>query len=383
MKRIRLTLTLLVAAACGCSTPKQQLRQIGELPPGTFQVAWEADPKTRSVSAFYLAGDLLFVYDKNNTVTAYDFNGSLKFKAAVGEPGDLLGAPIVQADRILFPTTGTVEIWTKSGVKTKAITLPQPVRSPGVANGDVVYFGADSEQGGRLAAVDISRQYNLNRWTVLTGIISTKPAYVDGVLYCPTQDGRVYAINQDRTPLWPSGPEMKEGIFQTDGKIITALKADETGVFVPSTDTKLYCLNPATGRIKWTYYAGTSLTTSPSLTADTVYQYVDGTGLVALAKKTTEVNATPKWILPEGVQLVADDGKYAYVRTGSGGVVAVDKAAGKPAFSTQRSDLVKAVTTQDPKNPAAFGLTRSGTLICIRPVLKTGVVGELAMLNER
>ena len=382
MKRIRLTLTLLLAAACGCSTPKKQVRQIGELPPGTFEVAWEADPKAKSVSAFYLVGDLLFVFDKSNTVTAFDFNGSLKFRATVGEPGDVLGMPIVQPDRILFPTTGTVELWTKNGIKTRTVTLPQPVRSPGVAVGDIVYFGADSEQGGRLAAVDLSRPYNLNRWTVLTGLIGTKPAYVDGVLYCPTQDGRVYAINQDRTPLWPSGPEMKEGIFQTDGKIIAALKADETGVFVPSTDTKLYCLNPGTGRIKWTYYAGASLSTSPSLTADMVYQYVEGTGLVALVKKNPEPNAMPKWVLPEGVQLVADDGRYAYARTQSGSVVAVDRATGKVAFSTERSDLVRTVTTQDAKNPAAFALTRSGSLVCIRPVLKTGVVGELAMLSQ-
>ena len=264
-----------------CGNPAAD-RQSGA---GPLRLPGRPTRRPAAVDGFYLAGDLLFVYDKNNQVSAYDLDGGLKFRAIIGQPGDLIGQPIVQPDRILFPTTGTVELWTRNGVRTKTIIMPKPVRSPGVAVGNTMFFGADSEQGGRIAAVELDRTYNFERWTaLLNGILSTKPALFDGVLYCPTQNGVVYAINQDRTPLWPAGPEMPDGLFHTDGKIIAAIKADDGGVFVPSTDTKLYCLNPINGRVRWTYYAGVPLTTSPVVTTDTVYQYVEGEGIVALPK---------------------------------------------------------------------------------------------------
>lgn len=383
MTRTRLTFTLLAAALCGCATkPTTAPRQpVGDIAPGSFQVAWTIDADVRDPQAFYFVENTLFVYEKGNMVSAYDVNGGLKFRTQVGERGDIVGVPMVQANRIVFPTSSALDLYTPTGIKTKTITLTQPLRSPGVIVGDSIYIGSDSDTGGRLASINLTRTYNIYNWTVLTGIVNQKPALFDNVLYTATQDGRVYAINPDRTPLWGAGPEMPDGLFHADGKIIAAIKADEGGVYVPSTDTKLYCLAPNTGRVRWEYYAGSPLTVSPVATADTIYQMVDGTGLVALPKKTEDRLATAKWTFADGKQLLSDDSKYAYVLDRAGAVVALDKADGRVAFRTQRSDVNVAVTSLDSKNPVAFVLTKSGQLLCIKPVLKTGVVGELAMLT--
>lgn len=384
MTRTRLTLTLLAAALCGCSTQtKTQRNPIGNLPTGSFEVAWAADTGVKSLQQYYFVENQLFLYDKGNVVSSYDTNGGLKFKLVIGENGDLLREPMVQPTRVIVPTGGTLEILNNAGVKTKVFTLPQPIRSPGIIVGDVVYFGSDSETGGRLSSVDLTRTYFVNRWTVLTGIIATKPALFDNTLYCATDDGRVYAINQDKTPLWGPGPEMPDGIFHADGKIVAAPKADDTGVYVASMDTKLYVLAPNTGRVRWTYYAGMPLTNSVTLTADTAYILVDGKGLVALPKKSTERNVTPKWTFADGVKVGADDGKYAYVLTNRGTVAAVNKADGSLAFETQRNDIAQIVMNPDAKNPAIYAVTKGNALLALKPVLRPGVVGELAMLTGR
>ncbi|HEX8325120.1 MAG TPA: PQQ-binding-like beta-propeller repeat protein [Tepidisphaeraceae bacterium] len=382
MTRTRLTLTLLAAALCGCKTTQTVTRQpVGDIAPGAFQVAWTIDAKATAPTAFYFLENTIFIYEKGNVVSAYDINGGLKFRTTVGEAGDLVGMPIVQPDRVIFPTSGALDLYTPSGVKTKALTLPQPIRSPGVVVGDSVFVGTDSDTGGRLASINLTRSYNVYNWTVLTGIINTKPVIFDNTIYCATEDGRVYAITQDKAPLWGPGPEMPDGLFHADGKIIAPIKADEGGVYVPSTDTKLYCLAPNTGRMRWQYFAGVPLTTSPTITADTVYQYVPGSGIVALPKKSLERTAVAKWSFDSGKQVLADDGRYAYILDNGNAIVAVSKADGTAAFRTQRNDISQAVTNPDPKNPAAFVLTKSGQLLCITPVLKTGVVGQLAMLT--
>ena len=44
-------------------------------------------------------------------------------------------------------------------------------------------------------------------------------------------------------------------VTDSKGHPVTDLKADDFGVYVAATDTKLYCLDRATGKIKWQYFA--------------------------------------------------------------------------------------------------------------------------------
>jgi len=381
LKRTLLTLSLRAAAITGCATPKQPVAKIGDLAPGSFQKTWSVPTSFEQVDQAYLAGKTLFLYGPNNTIAAFDANGVPKFRIPVGQKGEIVGPPMVQPTRIVFPTSSTLELLTPLGVTTRSIALSQPPRSPGVLLDDTVYIGSDSDTGGRLAAIALDKRYDIYRWTLLTGIVHTQPALFKNYLYAATEDGRVYALTLDRYPLWPKAPELPDGIFHTDGKIVSALKVDDAGVYVPSTDTKLYCLDPITGRLKWEYFASTPVSESPEPTKDLVYIAVHDKGIVALPKKSTQRINTPRWNYIEGKQLLADDDKYAYLLTHSGHIVAIDKSSGSLAFSTARGDFVMGIPHIDPKDNSIYAITKTGELVCVSPVLKSGVVGEL-VLND-
>ncbi|MGC4033769.1 MAG: PQQ-binding-like beta-propeller repeat protein [Tepidisphaeraceae bacterium] len=382
MTRTKLSLTLLAALVCGCASKEKPQRVIAPIAPGSFEVSWSADTGVTSPYALYQAGNLLFVYGKNNLVSVFDVNGGLKFRTTIGENGDVLGPPVLTSDEIIFPTSATLERYTRGGGKIKSTKLPQPMRSPAVREGESLYVATDTDTGGRVAKVRLNVEYNFYEWTVTTGIVTTKPLLWDGAIYAATEDGVVKGINPEGSKLWAAAPEMSDGFFHTDGKIVAPLVGDESGIYVASTDTKLYCLAPNTGRVRWQYYAGARLTTPPTVTADFAYQFVEGQGIVALAKKPGEPINTPKWTFADGKQVIADDANYAYVITDNNAVAAVNKADGTLAFTSQRADLSKTVLSPDAKNPTVFGLTKGNQLICIKPVLRPGVVGELAMLTE-
>ncbi len=391
MKRTpqKLFATLLSTAAItlalgGCASKEKPHTEVGDIPPGSFVKSWEAEVDVKSITQIYLGDQTLLVYGKDNQIIAYDTKGGLKFRTKIGDRGDVVGAPAVQPDRILFPMGSTIEVVTQRGTHQPTITLPQAIRSPIVAVGQTVYAGTDSHTGARLSAIALDREHPRFRREVLTrSVIDTKPALHDNVVYAATGDGRVYAVNSDLTQLWPLAPEMPDGIFHTDGRIEAAIKADEGGVYVPCTDNKLYCLDLVTGKVRWQYIAGVPLTDSPIPTSDTVYINVRGKGMVALDKKAGVQFRQPRWSNDDARQLLADDAKYAYVLTNAGRILALDKATGKVAFQSERDDFVSGITHVDSKDSTIYVLTKSNDLMAIRPVLKTGVVGELVMLDTR
>lgn len=389
MKRTpkQLLATVLAAATLslainGCASKAPPKREVGDIPPGSFVKAWEIKVDLKTVDQLYLSNDTLLAYGPGNEVAAYDINGSLKFLTKIGDRTSSLGPPVVQAERILIPSGSSIEIISHKGIRRPSIHLSQAIRSPIVAQGETAYAGTDSHTGARLSAIALDRAYSIIRREVLTGsLINNQPALHDNVIYAATVDGRVYALNSDLTQLWPIAPEMSDGIFHTDGRIEAAIKADEGGVYVPSTDQKLYCLDLVTGRIRWQYIAPVPLLHSPTPTADTVYIRVDGIGMIALDKKADVQFRKPRWSNADARQLLADDAKFAYFLSNAGRIMAIEKATGKVAFQSDRNDFVAGVTHVDPKNPTIYVLTKTNELLAVRPVHKTGVVGELVMAD--
>src|SRR5207249_3745661 len=159
----------------------------------------------------------------------------------------------------------------RKGTKLRSVALDFAMSSPGIAQGNIFYVGGNFTGGSRFVAIDLDKPFLWVKWAFVTGSqVSAAPAIHQNSLFIGSEAGRVYAINEQRNPIWPLGVQG----FATAGRILADVKADDFGVYVASTDSKLYCLDRATGGIKWQYYAQHALENSPIVTPTTVYQIV-------------------------------------------------------------------------------------------------------------
>src|SRR5207248_5564763 len=176
--------------------------------------------------------------------------------------------------------------------------------------------------------------------------LSSAPAFHAGVVYAAFEDGEVYPVNADnRQPIWATSTGQT---YRTFGPVVAALRADDYGVYIPSTDSKLYCVDRTSGKGKWTYFAGVSLRTPPEITATMVYLPVAGRGIVAIDKINGPAIREPRWICKDAVKLVSEDEKYAYFNRADNIIIAIDKQTGEQRFTSKRNDLVAfATNTKD------------------------------------
>ncbi len=251
------------------------------------------------------------------------------------------------------------------------------------------YVGMDFKLG-CLAQVDVTQDILPVQWTFLTfGTVDGPVAVSENVVYCASEDGSVRACQEDRTPFWPLLPD---STFSAGSKIVSGVAVDGRSCYFATTGGKLYCLDKNTGRLRWQYFAGVDLSYGPQVTDTAVYQFVPGSGLVAIDKTTKmtidnqesgveEPFHNPRWTLPGAGRILAEDAQFVYVVLGRPrevrGLAAVDKVTGAVAFATHRRDLV--FVTSDPKGTLFYGITRGGLVVAMKPVVNPGSYGEIAL----
>jgi len=371
----------LTALAGGCAKkPAEEAKPtIGAIPPNSFVQQWRAPLKLNNdvVTELHLRDNNLYAYTRNDV--AYQVTrggGEIQFVAPIKASGGVLRPPVEIKERIVFPTATTMEIYTSAGRFERRFPLDYSTRSPANGIENMLFIGLDYPGGGRIAAIDVARPYANIRWELLTrGGVSAMPAIFQNIVYIGGEDGRVYAVTPDRRPVWP----LEGGVFVTSGRIVGDVQIDETGVYVASTDSKVYCLDRNTGKINWQYFGGRPITATPHVTASTVYVTVPGQGLVALDKGKGEFNRTPRWISKDARKFLSEDAKHTYLATRDGKIQAVDRASGKIVFVSQGKGYDLFVS--NPKDDMIFAARKDGTVYAIKPVLGPGVVGEIVM-NE-
>ncbi len=379
----------------GCSHVAHYVpNAIGPLPAGSFRLGWLADLNLEndSITEIDVRSDLIFILTASKHVAALDRQtGTIQFIALVNSPSRLL-PPVVLADKVVFPTAISLEIFDRKGHFIRSLPLSAPLRSGAAGIGDNIYFGSDDPGGGRVNSVDLSRSFATVRWQLLTpgGAIVSVPLIYDGNLYVGTESGDVYAVNQDRAPIW----DIENGIFKTYGPIVADLKADapsvkldQAGLYVASKDSTLYCIDPRSGKLKWQFFAGEPLVDAPVPTSDMVYQYIRGQGIAAIDKNSTAYNRPAKWIYAPAEQFLSEDDQYAYLMEPRPDprhrsridhlIVAVDKQTGQKAFKSEHSDF--SVFGINPFDSTIYVAYPAGQFLAVQPVTKPGQLGELVM----
>jgi len=357
-----------------------------------------SDAGSDPITAVYVTDQFVFAYRRGGTSTVIDRpSGRLLHIDGPMDGAVSMHPPVVLKDRIVYPTTTFLEVFDLRGRYIPHATRPTdeldkpfsqdlkfPIRSDAVGSGKVVVLGADSAGGGRAVEIDMTRPYAPELWTLLepAASVSAEPAVVGDVVYIAAANGRVAAVTlENRTPLW--GLESAE--FVTYGPIVANLAADETGLYVASMDTKLYCLTRSNGKVKWQYFAGRPLRDPPVVTKEMIYQFAPGTGVAAIDKaqaitsQSPTYNREPRWVAADAVQFLSDDDRYAYVRSNDNHIVAIDKKTGQPAFTSERNDLT-AFATSTKGDGMTYCASSAGEIIAVKPVLQPGLVGEVVMV---
>ncbi len=258
------------------------------------------------------------------------------------------------------------------------------VRSGAVGAGDRVYVGADYSNGGHVLCVAVtpspySVRAKWDRMVTSRGGFSATPAIYQGLVFAGSRDGAVYAFRaDDGQAAWLLLQKTDYG-FKTDGEILADLKADSSGVYAASRDSKLYCLDVNTGALKWIYYGGAPLTevSTPQLTPDTIYMYVPVKGVVAIDKTSTDAPLRgAKWSVADAVQFLAQDEKYAYLAMKDHHIAAVDKVKGGVQFLSARADFT--VFGTNLKDSTIYAANNK-EVYAIRAISKPGLMGELVL----
>jgi len=370
---------MLSILAVGCASNQPVDDGAAVAPVGSLTKQWNFDldlkKKDDSIRGLYLRDDVLFAYTQRNTVIAFGAaSGKVIYAERVTPDSAHLKPPIMIKDQLAFLAGSTIEIYTKAGRHVESVDCTHSIRSPGVLQANTIYLGLDYPTGGRLAAIDLTRKYDRARWEMMTfGGISAEPAVYQNTIYCGSEDSRVYAVSIERLPVWP----LEKSAFQTDGPIKADVKADETGVYVASMDTKFYCIELGSGKLKWQYYAASPLLEAPILTANTVYLVVPNTGVVALNKTEGKFNREAKWLAKGAKRYLAEDEKNVYLLSSDNHVAAYDKNTGELKYRSKRNDMVAFAINNSAKDSTIYGATEFGDVYAIRPVNKPGTVGTL------
>ena len=401
------------------------------LPLQTFARQWATDLKLKgdSLRQLHVRDTAIFAYTADGrAVSLARDSGAIEFSRPIKHGATLLHPPVVMnekvtfsiprrrstaADRgqlpvqrpnqppqppeapprdeyvvqpVVFPTATTMEIYEQhTGRFITANDMDVTIRSGAVGKAGMMYFGAAKRDSSRGVSIDIREPYVPVRWELMTpeGAISAAPALWEDTVFFASEGGEVYAVTTAaREAIWP----LPGGVFKTGAGVVADLAVDNDCVYVASTDDKLYALNRNNGKIRWQYYAPTSLRKAPCVTSDTVYQYVRGTGLVALDKAAGDYVRKPRWVAKDATQLLAQDAQYAYVRSRDNRIVARDKKTGEVRFTSQKrkgkDEFAVFGTNLVKEDGVVYAGTKAGRILAVRPVLKPGTVGEVVMVED-
>ena len=376
-------LTLMLAAACvvaGCKTSSKHEGAVTELPTDSLRKQWTRDLQMKGDQPrdMYVRGGSLFIYSENNVL--YHMNrlsGAVVFMSDIAKPGATVRAPLLAKDAVVVPVGTRLEFLDKRGFYEKTIELRSPIRSGVATDGTAYYMGLDAADGtGRLISVDIKRPYSPAHWELMVGGgISSTPAFIGGALYAGSDDGNVYALTADRLAVWG----INRGMFTTGGPITGDITAEKSGVYVASADSKLYCLDPGSGKVKWQYFAGSALYDSPAVTATSVYINVRDKGLTAIDKTQGKTHRQAKWVCADANMFLAEGERHAFLRGKNNMILAVDKTTGEVVFRSRRKDLVAFATNTT--DGLIYAGTKSGEVMAAVAVLTHGTVGELVWMK--
>ncbi len=153
--------------------------------------------------------------------------------------------------------------------------------------------------------------------------------------------------------------------FQAAGELPGVI-VDNDQCLLPSADTALYCFDPETGKMLWKHLCGGSLFDMPVITSDSIYQPVGHSSLLCLDRYPGKKNGSVRWVLDEGLALLAQHNNLSYVLTRNQEITVMDNKLQQRKMSFYLPDVD--LFARNNEDAMILLASRSGKIIALKPL---------------
>lgn len=310
-------------------------------------------PKEK-VNRITVLGNHLYIFTNSNYLFCLDRNtGRLSFAAVATSPKLPVFEPVLY-NGITYLVAGNnlITADVERGAEISRNRVPFPVATAAAVNTSNLYVpGVDK----RLHVMDPNGkrtifEANADNVSAITSVLAAN----DFVIFA-TQGGNVLCMN-------PSSPK-RLWEFDAVGPITAPLVLAQNRLYVSSKDTNLYKLDAGSGKLVWKFHTGSALTISARATESTVYQYARNKGLYAIDADSGK----QLWLLPDAVELLAQDGDIAYVFDKNNTCSVMDNRQAKKIYTINFAPVTDyAANAYDNK----IYIMEGKNISCIRPKVK-------------
>ncbi|MEE9294465.1 MAG: PQQ-binding-like beta-propeller repeat protein [Phycisphaerae bacterium] len=335
----------------------ESLRQVG------YGVFWDSSLPSGNDPVFsaHLLDENLYVITKLGVIYAVQADtGLLRWARQLDETVYRDRAPTHVATPsddgpVLFVTHSKVTAFDRySGETFKELQLPFPAGGGAVADGFLMYVGSAGGEFYTLRWLCDPRCIPLTRAHVdVNGVITSQPIAAFGRIYFTTSVGEVYCVE-------PGGKVLRWA-YATGGEVSSGIQVDDSGVYVASTNRRLYVLDPDTGRRIRSYRFPGPLFDRPAVVQRTCYQYCPPDGLFAFDVDTRR----RLWVRPDAREFVARAAENLVLLTTTGDLMFAENQTGQVRGILDLPEDVIAVTNT--RDNVLYLVGRDGGLLCAKP----------------
>ncbi len=275
--------------------------------------------------------------------------------APLGFP--VLGLELYEDELISVIGGRLIEINAEFGTESKATRVEFGIACPAARNSSHFYLSGTDRRMHVLRAEDKVQAFEVaaENDSMITSIVADEDFVVFG-----TDAGNVISITPDAPKrLWQ---------FDAADSLVGPIVRDGESVFFASKDTNIYRVdivyraNVSTKKLVWKYQTAAVLDKAPRVTGGVVYQYVRYKGLEAIDRKSGKF----MWLVPEGVDLLAESGGKAYVIAKKGKLVVMDNKKAKRLYSVNFARVSRYVANV--ADSRIYIADKAGRIACIKPI---------------
>lgn len=332
-------LLLLLALSLHAFEPAQAQTSQGGIPDETLlnryglTLAWWGrsvlDGKRDTVLHVTADEQNMYVQSSSGLLTAFQGEtGKQIWSTLVGAP-DQRGYPATTNDEELLIASG-MQLYSfdkNSGELLWQLRSPEhPSTSPSV-NEDQIAIGAID---GSVISFDLRKVRELHqermlpKWSHLARMWKFKSP--QNIISPPIFAGTTIAFGSERGIVYGLSAQDKVFKFQfeTDATIHTPLGSSREYIFVVDDDSRMYCLNKETGRIRWRFTSGAPIKHQPRVIGESVFVIPDREGMSCLTLASGRI----LWTQLRATKFVSASETRIYASDVSGNLLILDRPTG-------------------------------------------------------